>query len=247
MRVLVAALSGAAALVCALAPRAALAQEYGGGGPLGARSGPSWGMPDVESSPEATDPKLSSRSVKLFDQRRSIVSLELSLGPIWVRRIQDETPITRRTNFEHRALLAGEIAAGTVFTTPSERGPFFITGHQKTLLRVIDDKSVSWTIFEQELGGGLMIGPFEPEVRLRLGLLTADVIHARPSMQLFTPGVSAGVGIHAGKIRLDIKAHTEYLWRWFGPDYLVRGITIGLRFDRTRPKTPPFPGAPSPQ
>src|SRR5690606_29444963 len=119
-------------------------------------------------------------------------------GPIWARRVQDDTPVTHRRNFERGAPLAGEIAFGTVFTTPSKRGPFFLAGHLKTLLRVIDDKSFSWSIFHQELGGGLKLGPFEPEVRLRLSVLSADIIHAEPSVQLLSPGVSAGFGIHVG-------------------------------------------------
>lgn len=245
----VAAASPLALALLIFAPRSAQAQDMGvgGGGTSSPQTGPSWGRPDVANSPETGEPaKLSRRSVKLFDQRRSITSLELSLGPIWARRVQDETPITRRRNFEHGATLAGEIAFGTVYTTPAERGPAYITGHLKTLFRVIDDKSFAWSLFHQELGGGLMLGPIEPEVRIRLSLLTADIIHADPSIQLFTPGVSAGFGIHVGKIRLDIKAHSEYLWRWFGPDYLIRGVTIGLRLDQNRPKTP-FPGAPSPQ
>jgi hypothetical protein len=250
MRTLRFAVAAAVAMGVVVArPDSAFAQDMGigGAGAGGAMSGPSWGSPNVENSPETSEaPKLSHRSVKLFDQRRSLVSLQLDVGPIWVRRVQDETPITQRRNFTRGAPLAGEIGFGTVFTTPSQRGPFFLAGHLKTLLRVIDDKSFSWSIFHQELGGGLMLGPFEPEIRLRLGLLTADVIHAEPSVQLFTPGVAAGVGIHVGKFRLDIKAHSEYLWRWFGPDYLVRGVTIGLRLDQNRPKTP-FPGGPSPQ
>ena len=224
----------------------ALAQDMGvgGGGPGGAMSGPSWGRPEVSQSPESgVRPKLSHRSVKLFDQHRSITSWQIDVGPIWARRVQDETPITQRRNFQRGAPLAGELALGTAYTTPSFRGPFYLTGHLKTLLRVIDDKSFSWSIFHQELGGGLTLGPFEPEIRLRLSVLTADIIHAEPSVQLLTPGVSAGVGIRMGKIRLDIKAHSEYLWRWFGPDYLIRGVTIGFRLDQTRPKTP-FPGAP---
>ncbi len=229
-----------------LAAPEAFAQDMGigGAGPSGAGSGPSWGRPEVSPTPESGVAKLSHRSVKLFDQSRSIVSTELSIGPIWARRVQDETPITLRRNFERGAPLAGELAVGSVYTTPSARGPFYLTGHLKTLLRVIDDKSFSWGMFHQEFGGGLMIGPFEPEVRVRLTVLSVDIFHAQPSVQLLTPGVAAGFGLHLGKIRLDIKAHSEYLWRWFGPDYLIRGVTIGFRFDQSRPKTP-FPGAPS--
>ena len=229
--------------------RDAFAQDtsLGGLGPGGAVSGPSQGRPDVVNAPETGPaPKQSRRSTKLFDMRTSIISTQLDIGPIWARRVQDETPSTQRRNFERGAPLAGEIGFGTVYTTPSLKGPFFITGHLKTLLRVVDDKSFSWSILHQEFGGGLMLGPFEPEVRLRLSILSADIFHAQPSVQLFSPGVSAGVGIHVGKIRLDIKAHTEYLWRWFGPDYSIRGVTIGFRLDQNRPKTP-FPGAPAPR
>jgi hypothetical protein len=225
----------------------ASAQEMGAGGPEAPTTGPSWGRPDVNNSPETGPrPKLSSRSVKLFDSQLSIVSYQLDVGPIWARRVQDETSITQRSNFEHRAPLAGEVGFGTVYTTPAMKGPFFLVGHLKTLLRVVDDKSFSWGVFHQELGGGLMLGPFEPEVRLRLSVLTVDVMHAEPSIQLLgAPGVSAGFGLHLGKIRLDIKAHSEYLWRWFGPDYLIRGVTIGIRLDQSRPNTP-YPGAPPP-
>lgn len=215
----------------------ASAQLGGGSG----RSGPVWGQPDVTNSPETTTPRESSRSIKLFDERKSIISRQLDVGPIWARRVEDETPATRRKNFERGAPLAGEIALGTVYTTPSRRGPFFLVGALKTVFRIVDDKSFSWSLFHQELGGGLMLGPFEPEVRLRLSVISADIFHAEPSVQLLSPGVSAGFGLKLGKIRLDIKGHSEYLWRWFGPDYSIRGVTIGLRLDLTRPKAP-FPG-----
>ena len=236
-------------LASALASSSVFAQDMGigGGGPGGANSGPSGGRPDVVNSPETQDaPKESHRSIKLFDSRKSIVSLQLDIGPIWSRRVQDETPITQRRNFERGAPLASEIGFGTVYTTPSFKGPFFLAGALKTVFRIVDDKSFAWSIFHQELGGGLMLGPFEPEIRLRLSVLTADIFHAQPSIQLLSPGVSVGFGVHVGKIRLDIKAHSEYLWRWFGPDYLIRGITIGFRLDQSRPKTP-FPGAPPAQ
>lgn len=216
----------------------ASAQGLGGG----AVSGPSWGQPEVTNSPDSgRKPRESPRSMKLFDERKSIISRQLDIGPIWARRLQDETPLTQRQNFRRGAPLAGEIAFGATYTTPSMRGPFFLVGGLKTLLRIVDDKSFSWSIFHQELGGGLMLGPFEPEVKLRLSVFSADIFHAQPSVQLLSPGVSAGFGIHVGKIRLDVKAHSEYLWRWFGPDYALRGITLGFRYDLTRPTTP-FPG-----
>lgn len=216
-----------------------------GAGDLGPFTGPSPGRPHVENSPDSGyQPHESRRSVKLFDQYKSTVSYQLDIGPIWARRVQDETPITQRRNFERGAPLAGEIGFGTVFTTPSFHGPLYLVGHLKTLFRILDDKSFSWGLFHQELGGGLKLGPFEPEVRMRLTVMSVDIMHAQPSVQLLSPGVSVGVGVHLGNMRVDINAHTEYLWRWFGPDYSIRSITLGFRFDLPRPKSV-YPGVPS--
>jgi hypothetical protein len=110
-------------------------------------------------------------------------------------------------------------------------GPFYIAGASRTLLRIFDSKRFSWGIFHQDLAGGLRLGPLEPEVRIGASLLSIDVMNAEWSAQLFSPRVSAGVGLHLGKIKVDIKGHAEYLWRWFGPDYFVRGITLGVRID----------------
>lgn len=227
----------------ALAP-AASAQDFGIGGasPSNGGIGPANARPDVANSPDSGyEPHQGRNSVKLFDQRRSIVSYQLDIGPIWHRRVEDEGPEERRKGFERGAPLASEIGIGTVYTTPAR--PFYLVGELKSLLRIVDDKSFSWAIFHQELGGGLMLGPFEPEVRLRLSVLSADIFHADPSLQLFSPGVAAGFGVHVGRIRVDLKAHAEYLWRWFGPDYLIRGVTLGFRFDLNRPKSP-YPGGP---
>lgn len=188
----------------------------------------------------STDPAPveSRRSIKLFDTRHTLHSWVLDVGPIWHRQVQDETPQQQRTGFERGAPLAGEIGVGSLLKTPY--GRLFLLGGQRMLLRVLNDKSFSWSILHQDLGGGLLLGPFEPEVRVGVSLLTVDIFRAEPSIQLLTPRVGAGFGIHVGRMRVDVKAHAEYLWRWFGPDYLIRGITIGLQLDMPR-KTSPFP------
>jgi hypothetical protein len=178
---------------------------------------------------EATPPALSRRSVKLFDMRRSILSYGVDVGPIWFRQARDRTPDQAQTGFERGG---GEIALGQVTTTPVR--PFYIMGTQKTLFRVLSARSFSWSLFQQELGGGLILGPFEPEVRFGVSVLTADTIRGDLSAQFFSPRASVGMGLHLGRIRLDIKAHTEYLWRWFGPDYVLRGLTLGVRLDVPR-------------
>jgi hypothetical protein len=178
----------------------------------------------------------STRSVKLFDSDNSQFSWQLDIGPLWNRRVQDTDPVIDRTNFKHGAPLAGEIGIGTLYTTT--QGPFYLVGHQKTLFRILDDKSFSWALFHQELGGGIRLGPLEPEARLRLGIMSADIIHAQFSAQLLSPGVAAGLGLRLGQFRVDVQGSVDYLWRWFGPDYVVRSLTLGLRFDQ--PKVDPF-------
>ena len=166
----------------------------------------------------------------------STKAFQLDIGPLWSRHTQDETPAQLRENVRRGAPLASEIAFGMTFITPAK--PFYLFGKQRMILRILDDKSFSWSLFHQDLGGGIMIGPIEPEVGIGLSLLTADIFHAEPSIQLFTPRVQAGIGIHLGAFKVSVMGHAEYLWRWFGPDYLVRGITLGLRLDAARPKSP---------
>lgn len=229
----------AGAMVSFFAARTASAQLFEGGGPL---YGPSGGSPSVsDTPPSGTRPRTARGSIKLFDSDSTVRAYQLDVGPIWHRQVQDETSALRLKGFERGAPLASEIALGMALTTPSK--PFFLVGRQRTILRIIDDKSFSWSLFHQDLGGGMMIGPFEPEAGIGLSILTADIFHAEPSIQLLTPRVSAGVGIHAGRFRVDVKAHAEYLWRWFGPDYLIRGITLGIRLDVPRPASP-YPEAP---
>lgn len=189
---------------------------------------------NLEATPEHERPANEARqSVRLFDGRRTGFQWELGLGPIWVRKVEDENPAEARANSGYRL---GEISFGTATVTPKK--PFFIMGVQKTLVRFMGAKSFSWSVFQQDLGGGIRLGPFEPEVRIGLSLLSIDYIQSQFSAQLMSPRTSVGLGLNLGKFRLDIKAHTEYLWRWFGPDYLSQGITLGFRLDIPRPKSP---------
>ncbi len=221
-------LVGAAALSCAQAARA---QGIPGLGPTFTPQVPQ----QYESTPETDDPKQSSKSVKLFDGRRATQGLELDLGPVWYRKRGRDV----REGFDRGT---GEILVGSTTTTPW--GPFFLTGLQQTHFRWLDSKSFAWTVLASYLGVGARIGPLEPEVRIGLGLLTIDAFHGQWSGELLTPRVTAGLGLHAGKIRVDIQAHSEYLWRWFGPDYLIRGVSLGLRLDFPRPKGPVFSDTP---
>lgn len=186
---------------------------------------PAWAS-EGESSREATT---SPRSVKLFDSKSSTNSYVLDIGPIWTRKAEEATPAQNREGFDRGT---GEISIGSVSTSPL--GPFYIAGSPRTLLRILDSKKFSWSVFHQDFLAGLRLGPIEPEVRFGASLMSIDVFNAEWSAQLLSPRVSAGIGLHLGKIKVDIKGHAEYLWRWFGPDYYVRGITLGIRLDAPR-------------
>lgn len=196
--------------------------------------GPPIGMTVPQSKPgkqgRKQAPKESPRSFKLFDQEHTTQAFEFDLGPVWYRQAKPT-----RDDFERGT---GEILAGV--TTSTTWKPFYLTGLQQTHVRVFGAKEAAWTLLASHIAAGLVLGPIEPEVRIGVGWLTADVFRGDYSIQLLTPRVAAGVGVHVGKIRLDFQAHTEYLWRWFGPDYQIRGFSVGLRFDAPKPKLPTF-------
>jgi hypothetical protein len=235
-----AALPIGAALTILLAPGSAQAQGFGGpGGPFGPGpgSGPSNGPAQAgEASPESVDnlPVESNRSLKLFDQKRTVQGFDIQLGPVWYREA-GRTP----NDFERGT---GELLIGVSITT--KWAPFFLTGYQQMHLRAFDSKSFALSILTTHMGAGLTLGPIEPEVRIGAGLVTVDVFHGDYSIEALSPRVAAGVGLHLGKIRLDIATHSEYLWRWFGKDYLIRGVSLGLRLDVIRPKGPSFSDQP---
>jgi hypothetical protein len=213
----------------------------GGGAGSGAFSGPSQGPPGaMEVSPRGTMPKESPRSAKLFDSTRVTQSFQLDIGPLWYRPAGRALDASGRLEPFQRG--TGEVLAGVAITAKWK--PFYLTGLQQTNLRVFGAKSAAWSILTQQLAVGLYVGPFEPEVRIGGSLLTVDVFEGDYSFEALTPRVAAAVGIHLGKIRLDIATHSEYLWRWFGPDYLIRGVSLGLRLDVPQPKTPVFSDSP---
>ena len=156
-------------------------------------------------SPDDEQIPLAKNSVKLFDGYRSTFAYQLDVGPIWTRRASETTVLSRREGFKHMAPGAGEISLGGYVTTPSEKGPFYLASEYLTTFRVLDSKSFSWAIVAQKFGGGVALGPIEIDGKVGIDALSVDIMHAQPSIQLLSPMVEAGVGIHLGKIRLDIK------------------------------------------
>lgn len=188
------------------------------------------GVRETQSEP-SEDTKTSRQSVKLFDSRRTIQGFELDVGPVWYRRHGIHGPDSEYD----RGL--GELRLGAVQTTPWK--PFYLAGSQQTAFTVFDSKSFKWSVINEEFSAGISLGPFQPEVRLGLALLTVDVFHGEWSGELLSPRVGVAVGLKLGKIRLDIQGYSEYLWRWFGPDYTIRGISLGVRLEASKPKPPP--------
>lgn len=176
------------------------------------------------------------KTSRLFDSATSKASLQLDLGPIWYRK----QAATGRQGFERGT---GEIAAGVVTTALWK--PFYLAGHHKMVFRAFDSKSYHAS-FSSDLATGVYFGPLELESRFGLNLVNLGAFHGDWSAELLSPRVSVAAALHAGPFRVDIQAHSEYLWRWFGNDYLVRGVTLGLRLDLPHPAPPVTRGTKAP-
>lgn len=163
----------------------------------------------------------------IFDREHTKIAYALDLGPIAYR-----PAASTRRGF---AWGPGEIRLGLAYTSTWKA--FYIAGFHQLAFRAFDAASYSIAPLVSRLAGGVRVGPIEPEVTFGVALLTADVFHGDYSFQMLSPRVGVGIGLRFGKIRLDFEAHTEYSWRWFGPDYLIRGVSVGLRFDV--PRRPP--------
>jgi hypothetical protein len=180
--------------------------------------------------------KLAEGSVKLFDSRTAMGAFELEIGPVWARKKNSDDPFQRGT---------GELTLGTRTSTPASRH-FYMSGLLQTGLRVFNASSAAWSITVHSIAGGLTVGPLEGEVRFGFSTLTVDVFKGQWSAELLSPRAAASIGLHFGPVHVAFDAHSEYLWRWFGPNYLVRGLGIGLRFDTGHPPDPLKNDRPSP-
>lgn len=203
------------------------AQTLGPDIQLGPISGPSRNTTDSVKPNDTRDIKVDDKRSRLFDVSSTLSSVQLDLGPIWYRQ-----QAAGRDGFERGT---GELAIGTVTTAPWK--PFYIAGHHKLVFRAFDSKSYHVS-FSSDMATGVAWGPFELESRIGLNAINVGAFHGDWSAELLSPRVSAAAALHVWRIRVDIQAHSEYLWRWFGSDYLVRGITLGLRIDIPRMDPP---------
>lgn len=179
---------------------------------------------DVRSEPP---PKLAPGSVKLFSTQSSTYGLTLAGGPLVYRSVHDAT-------FSNGVF---EARLGRTITTA--KYPFFLAGYRYIDVRMFDTKSYALSVLH-EIGGGVALGPLEPEVRIGVHLIELDVFRGSYNASLFSPRVAAGAALKLAKFRVDILGYSEYLWRWFGASYLSRGLIVGLTLDTPRPRQQMF-------
>lgn len=194
-------------------------------------SGGSTGKSTMVADPnQATDSSaipVADRASRLFDLSTTTSSLQVDVGPIWYRPQN-----AHKEGFERGT---GELAVSTV--TTSLWKPFYFAGRQKLVFRAFDSKSYHVSL-STDFATGVYYGPFELESSIGLNIVNVSAFHDQWSGDLLSPRVSAAAAVHVWRFRVDIQAHSEYLWRWFGNDYLVRGITLGLRLDLPRADPP---------
>ncbi len=178
----------------------------------------------TEAAPERTG--VAKGSVKIFDSKYSTFGFEASAGPLWSHTVHEH-------EWDQHGL---EVYLGRSIESVGSR--FFITGQSGFDFRALDSKSFALTVMGNGATAGVVLGPIDIHSRLWVSIFTVDIMHAEPSFEGLSPKVGAGVGIHLGKLRVDVDGTSEFLWRWFGPSYYLRAITFGVRFDTPPPKSP---------
>jgi hypothetical protein len=178
--------------------------------------------------------KLSRRSVRLFDRDRSAYGAQVS-GAVF----------SARNANEREGKQGFEIAIGSTVAT---REGFAIIGGvaDQIVFRGFDSKSYGVSLLRHRIAASLKFGPFEPEASFGASLFHIDAFHGNWNFSMLSPRASAGLGIQLGPARVYADAYTEYLWRWFGDDYIVRGISFGVRlgFKPASPFDEPTKSAP---
>jgi hypothetical protein len=119
----------------------------------------------------------------------------------------------------------------------THRYPFYLFSTQASSIRMYDDKSYGLAFF-QDVGGGVALGPIEPEVHVGAHIIEFDVFHTNWDFSLFSPRVSAEVGARFGRMRIEAAVYSQYLWRWYGDSYYIRGASIGLQVDQPKMRVP---------
>jgi len=139
---------------------------------------------------------------------------------------------------EHDSWSQGVFDVTTGQELRTHKFPFYLLSTRAASIRMYDTKSYG-IAFYQDIGGGIAIGPIEPEIHFGAHLVELDAFHGSWNFSLLSPRASAEVGIRIGRARVEVAAYTQYLWRWWGCEsQLVRGISIGLQVDQAKMRIP---------
>ena len=119
-----------------------------------------------------------------------------------------------------------ELRGGAALTW--RKGPFYVTSTEATALRIFDRRSYSLSILQNGGHAGLSLGPVDFGAGMALSLLNIDYLKHDLSFGMASPRSLVQMRVAVGPVRLGVPAHVEYLWRWFGRDYWVRGAGVTL-------------------
>ena len=110
------------------------------------------------------------------------------------------------------------------------RGAFYVTSSQATALRALNASSISLSLLQNGGHAGVRLGPLDVGAGIALSLFSVDYLEHDLSFGMFSPRALAFAGLGIGPVRLGVTAHTEYYFRWFGRDYIIRGLGVSLEF-----------------
>jgi hypothetical protein len=107
----------------------------------------------------------------------------------------------------------------------------YLTGRNDIVLRAFDSKSFEWTLASPSVEVGLSVPLLEVGAGVSVTLFTVDVFRGDWSVQALSPRVHADATLRLGQWKVLAQAYSEYKWRWFGPDYRVQGLSIGIGWE----------------
>jgi hypothetical protein len=147
---------------------------------------------------------------------------DVTLGTFAWRRLGDRSPSWQR---------GFELAWGP--TLAVDQGPFRFAGLVQVDVQEFALSSWAVGLNTNAFEVAARLGPFEPQVRAGVALVTVDDFDGNVSAELLSPRVGMGLGLRVfRKVRITVGAYAEYFWRWFGPSDLMRGLTLDIRFER---------------
>jgi hypothetical protein len=172
-------------------------------------------------TPKPVDTDIGHLTWSIWEEDHQHHPLEINAGPIFWRKRGDRY-LDPTQGFE------GSAGSSTLVRIR----PFVLSSTIELTLRALDPSSYALS-YMQSLAAGLVLGPFEPDVRATLSMLTVDVLRGNWSAELFAPRIAAGAWLRIGRLGIGAHAFGEYLWRWLGNgDVIDHGVVFELSFER---------------